>query len=88
MQEGREEDRKCEIMGTPKDNVSGLTLSAWKDRVARELGIPYHKVEMKHYEILAERGFVGKEGEFEAENISQEERDRLLKLSTGSAFRA
>ena len=35
-----------------------------------------------------ERGFVGKEREFEAVNMSEEERDRLSKLCTGAAFRA
>jgi hypothetical protein len=84
----RERTRKMEIMGTKRDNVSALTSMAWNDRVARELGIPYHKVEIKHFEELAERGFVGKDGEFEAVNMSEEERDRLTKLCTGSAFRA
>jgi len=84
----RERARKMKIMGTKRDNVSALTSMAWDDRVARELGIPYHKVEMKHFEELAERGFVGKDGEFEAVNMTEEERDRLTKLCTGSAFRA
>ena len=75
-------------MGTVKDHVSALTHMAWDDRVARELGIPYHKVEMEHFEELAKRGFVGKEGEFEAKNMSEEERNRISRLATGSAFRA
>jgi len=83
----RENARKREIMGTVRENVSALTYMAWDDRVSRELGIPYHKVEMKHFEMLAERGFVGKEGEFEAVNISQEENERITKLCIGSAFR-
>ncbi|KAH8778110.1 hypothetical protein BGZ57DRAFT_349304 [Hyaloscypha finlandica] len=84
----RERTRQREIMGTERNNVSALTFMAWNDRVARELGIPYHKVEMKHFEELAKRGFVGKEGEFEAVNMSEEERNRLSKLCTGAAFRA
>jgi hypothetical protein len=82
-----ENARKREIMGTKKENVSALTSMAWDDRVARELGIPYHKVEMKHFEELAKRGFVGKEGEFEAVNMSEEEKERITKLTIGSAFR-
>ena len=61
---------------------------AWNDRAARELGIPYHKVEMKHFEELAKRGFEPKEGEFKNVNISEEEKERLYKLALGSAFRA
>lgn len=87
-EESRENARKGEIMGTPQENVSALTSMAWNDRVSRELGIPYHKVEMKHFEELARRGFVGRPGEFEAVNISKEENERIMKLCTGSAFRA
>ncbi len=83
-----ERARKREIMGTRREYVSALTYMAWDDRVARELGIPYHKVEMKHFEELASRGFIGKEGEFEAVNMSEEERERLSRLCTGAAFRA
>ena len=86
--ESQEDARKGEIMGTARENVSALTHMAWNDRVSRELGIPYHKVEMKHFEELARSGFVGRPGEFEAVNISKEENERITKLSTGSAFRA
>ncbi len=87
-QEATEKARKIESMGTKKEKVSALTLAAWNDRVARELGIMYHQVEMKHFEILAQRGFVAKEGEFEASNMSKEEVERVNKLVIGSAFRA
>jgi hypothetical protein len=88
MQKDRKEQiRKCEIMGTPREKVSAMTLMAWDDRVARELGIEYHKVEMKHFEELKRRGFVAKEGEFKASNMSKEERERITTLATRSAFR-
>jgi hypothetical protein len=83
----KEGDRKAEIMGTPRDQVSAMTLMVWKDRVARELGKPYHKVVMNDYEEIFRRGIKFKEGEFLAENISQEEEDRILKLAIGSDFR-
>jgi len=85
--DAKEDARKCEIMGTPQMKVSALTGMAWDDRVARELGIPYHKVEMRHFEELHQKGFVGKQGEFEACNMSDEERERLSTLCQGSAFR-
>jgi hypothetical protein len=83
----RDRKRKCEIMGTPNEKVSALTLSAWTYRASIELGKPYHKVEMEDFEELARRGFKGKEGEFEAENISEEDREKLMDISLGSAFR-
>lgn len=86
--EANESRRKEEIMSTRREHVSSLTSVAWNDRVSRELGIPYHKVEMKHFEELARRGFKAKDGEFEAVNMSEEERDRLTTLCTGSVFRA
>ncbi|KAH7336103.1 hypothetical protein BKA65DRAFT_27942 [Rhexocercosporidium sp. MPI-PUGE-AT-0058] len=86
--EDEEERRKGEIMGTKKEKVSAVTYMAWDDRVARELGIPYLEVEMKHYEELARTGFEGKEGEFEAVNMSEDEMNRLSDLCTGSSFRA
>ena len=49
-----------------------MTYMAWNDGPARELGILYHKVEMKHFEELAKRGFEPKEREFEDVNISEE----------------
>lgn len=33
-------------MGTLKEQVSPLTGVAWDNKVARELGIPYHRVEI------------------------------------------
>jgi hypothetical protein len=83
-----EHARKREIMGTKRENVSALTCMAWDDMGARELGIPYHKVEMMHFEELATRGFVGKEGESEAVNMSEEQRERLSRHCTGAALRA
>lgn len=83
----KEEHRKGKIMGTPRNNVSALTLMAWKERVSRDLGIPYHTVIMEDFEEWQERGFVAEPGEFEAVNISKEKRDMIDKLATGSAYR-
>lgn len=82
-----EQHRKGKIMGTPKNNVSALTLLAWDERVSRDLGIPFHTVVMEHFEEWQERGFVAEPGEFEASNMSKERSDLLTKLAVGSAFR-
>jgi hypothetical protein len=86
-QDARETRRKCEIMGTIRDHVSAVTHMAWEDRVARELGKPYHTVTMADFEEVARKGIKFGQGEFEAVNMSEEEMDRLSKLATGSAFR-
>jgi hypothetical protein len=47
-------------MDTKRENVSAMTYIAWDDRVARELSIPYHNVEMTHFEELASWGLLGR----------------------------
>jgi hypothetical protein len=81
------EERKREIMGTHKDKVSALTLMAWDDRISRDLGIPFHLVDMEDFEEWHRRGFKADGAEFEAKNMSEEERDRLSDLTTGASFR-
>jgi hypothetical protein len=44
-------------MGTWRQSASTVMKWAWEHCVARELGIEFHKVEMKHFEELVERGF-------------------------------
>ena len=66
-----EEEKKRMIMGTSKGEVSATTLSAWQDRVSRDLGVPYHMIEMGHFEEWRRKGFKADPGEFEAKNISE-----------------
>lgn len=86
-QQLKEQDRKADIMGTPSDKVSGITLMAWDNRAGRELGKPYHKVCMEDYEEIFRRGIKFKRGEFLHRNISPEERDWLMTLAAGNDFR-
>lgn len=79
--------RKAEIMGTPWNQVSATSQMAWTDRIARDLGKEYHKVGMEDFEEWARRGFKAEEGEFEARNMTEDEKARILRLATGSAFR-
>jgi hypothetical protein len=83
----RENDRKAEIMGTHRDQVSAMTMMAWEDRVARELGKPFHKVVMEDFEEVHRRGIKFHPDEFVAAKMSKNETDRISKLATGSAFR-
>ncbi|KAI9785890.1 MAG: hypothetical protein M1839_008156 [Geoglossum umbratile] len=86
-QDRREGDRKAEIMGTEKNKISAVTLMAWDDRISRDLSIPYHLVDMEDFEEWYRRGFRAEGAEFEAKNMSEEERERLTNISIGSAFR-
>ncbi|KAJ9286647.1 hypothetical protein C8Q69DRAFT_24403 [Paecilomyces variotii] len=84
----REKNRKADIMGGPEWNQrSAMTLMLWTDRVARDLGIPYHKVKMEQFEEWHAKGFRANGEEFIAANVSPEEQDRVTDLATGSAFR-
>jgi len=85
--ERNEGDRKTELMGMNRNEVSAFSMMAWDDRVSRDLGIPYHKVKMEHFEEWYEKGFRAQPGEFNAKNITPEEKERINKLAVGSAFR-
>ena len=85
--EQNEDDRKTELMGMNRNEVSAFSMMAWDDRVSRDLGIPYHKVKMAHFEEWYEKGFRAQPGEFSAKNITPEDQKRINKLAVGSAFR-
>lgn len=85
--EAKEGHRKAEIMGMDKKGVSAMTSMRWNDGVARDLGIPYHKVEYSNFEKWWEKGFRAAQGEFTRESLTEGEEKRILDLATGSAFR-
>ena len=76
-----------EIIGLSVGDVCATVLMAAQDRVARDLDMPYHKVEVEHYRSWKALGFHVDPETFKLENISEPERDRLLSLATGSALR-
>ena len=78
-----ESKRKAFLMNQRTENR--LDENAWDDRVARDLGIAFHEVGIEEYEQWYEKGFRAKSDEFD--NISEEERERLMKLLKGSALR-
>ena len=90
LKEAAEDDkRKGEIMGVGGMNggkgPGGLAVPAMTDRVARDLGMPYHKVGVEHFEEWKSKGFKVKKNEFE--NLSKEELERVDEQMTGSVFR-
>ncbi|KAL9608086.1 MAG: hypothetical protein Q9167_007060 [Letrouitia subvulpina] len=81
------EERKREIMATPKEEEGGLASFAWDERVSRDLKIPYHRVELEHFEKWKNDGFRAKPREFDDSFISKEKRRLLFKLAEGCVFR-
>ena len=88
LNQSMEDDKKKrEIMGIEdnKDDEAAKHKEAWDDRVARDLGIHFHEVGMEEYEEWQRRGFKADPQDFR--NLSQEEKDRLMGLMSGSALR-
>jgi hypothetical protein len=81
MEKKRQEQRiKARIMGVD-ENTGRVCM--WDDRVAQDLEIPYHKVEICDYEEWQRRGFT-----FDPETDTKKEMDRVIEMATGSSFRA
>lgn len=56
--------------------------NAWKDRVSKDLCVPWHKIGVQHFLEWEKRGFLkAKKGEYE--NFTEEERARLSRLLDG-----
>jgi hypothetical protein len=58
----------------------------WKDRVSKDLGVPWHKIEVKHFEEWEKRGFPKARRE-EYENPSKKEWTRMMGLMSGASLR-
>lgn len=81
----RNERRMEQIMGvTDRDELSGFAETAMTNRVAKDLGIPFHTVGMEEFEEWHRRGFRAEQREWE--NVPKWERKRLLKIETKSAL--
>jgi hypothetical protein len=58
----------------------------WRDRVSKDLGIPWHKVWVKDFEDWEKWGFPkAKRGEYQSP--TQQGKDRMSKIHGGSALR-
>ena len=85
-QKRKDRKRKAEILfGKGADDGSVLVEDAWDDRVAKDLGKAFHDVGMEEYEEWKRKGFKVDAEDFE--DLSKEEKERLMDLATGSAMR-
>ena len=81
----KERDRKAAVLEIPSNKWSPMVESHLDDRIARDLGLAYHEVGIEEFEEWNRRGF--KVDYKDLTEVSQEEKDRVLKLMTGSTFR-
>ena len=58
----------------------------WKDRVSKDLNVPWHKIGVEHFEEWEKKGFKkARKGEYE--NFTEEENKRMLRLLQGASLR-
>ncbi len=70
----------------PADAEHSMGVDYWKDRVSKDLNVPWHKIEVKHFEEWEKRGFKkARKGEYET--FSKEERERMMRLHSGCLLR-
>lgn len=86
----RESKRMAEIFfakgEAPEQPEYGPGKDYWKDRVSKDLNIPWHKIEVKHFEEWEKKGFKkARKGEYEI--FSEEERKRMGRLHDGCTLR-
>ena len=85
-----DEKRMAEIFFEKGEAPANLKYSNnadyWKDRVSKDLGGPWHKIEVEHFEEWEKRGFrKARRGEYET--FSKEERDRMVRMMSGASLR-
>ncbi|PVH68753.1 hypothetical protein DL98DRAFT_662030 [Cadophora sp. DSE1049] len=70
----------------PKDARNSQGKDFWKDRVSKDLSVPWHKITVEHFKEWEKKGFKkARRGEYE--NPSEEERKRMLRLMSGASLR-
>ncbi len=76
LEKDQAEDRALEgYLGLPENGLVGTVRDAVPDRVARDLGVPWHKVGMHSHGYWARLGFTADPEEFKLENISEAEKE-------------
>ncbi|MCJ1379631.1 hypothetical protein MMC17_002733 [Xylographa soralifera] len=70
----------------PEGDVNFYACDAWKEKVAKDLGVKWHLVGLKHFSEWDEKGFKkAKKGEYQ--DFDEAERDRLMRLLEGASLR-
>lgn len=88
---GRQERKRMAeiffVMGEAPENPDWARgENYWKDRVSKDLNIPWHKIGVKEFEEWEKRGFPkARKGEYE--NFTEEEKERMMRLMDGCKLR-
>jgi hypothetical protein len=85
----KDEKRMAEIFfekGEGPENPDCRAVEHWKDRVSKDLNIPWHKIGVEQFEEWEKKGFKkARKGEYET--FSAEEQKRMLRLLSGASLR-
>ncbi|KAH6721737.1 hypothetical protein BKA61DRAFT_505885 [Leptodontidium sp. MPI-SDFR-AT-0119] len=70
----------------PADTKNCRGTDYWKDRVSKDLNVPWHKITVEHFKEWERKGFKkARKGEYE--DFTEEERKRMLRLMSGASLR-
>lgn len=90
LEKGRQEaERMKEIFFAPgAAPESDENSNYWKDRVSKDLNIPWHKIGVKEFEEWERRGFPkAAKGAYDSSNISDKDRARMNAMLSGASLR-
>lgn len=86
-----DEARMAEIFfrpGTAPKDFRATEKDFWRDKVSKDLGIPFHKVDVKAFEEWEKRGFEKQSpSDWEWKGFSEEEKKRISRLQIGASLR-
>lgn len=87
----KEEERMAEIFfekGEAPTEDRTRDVGFWKDRVSKDLNIPWHKIGVPEFQKWEKGGFKkARRGAYRYENMSAEERKRETRLLSGASLR-
>jgi hypothetical protein len=70
----------------PENPERGDGKDYWKDRVSKDLNVPWHKIEVEHFKEWEKKGFKkARKGEYDTH--SDAERKRMTRLHSGCNLR-
>ncbi|KAK7535770.1 uncharacterized protein J3D65DRAFT_388806 [Phyllosticta citribraziliensis] len=69
-----------------KEDIQSAVIDHWRDRVSKDLGVPWHAIGLEQFREWDQKGFAkAKEGEYR--DFDQVEKERMMELHSGSYFR-
>ncbi|EXJ92191.1 hypothetical protein A1O3_00741 [Capronia epimyces CBS 606.96] len=87
----QEQTKMAEIFflsGTVPKDVPARDVAMWKDRVSKDLDIPFHKIDVAAFEEWERRGFEKQlPSDWTWTSLSDEEKERLFRLGDGLSLR-